>query len=147
MPRNLHVLLFMSALSGAIPGQAYQANCIWCAVLLVLPPLGQADISPFGKNLSQAETPAPAPCPKGRRSTLLHDPVITVALPPFRLIRLFLFISPARFFRYSSSINARSQNHHMIAPVIQHQNQHSQYGDKRYNRKYYHCLYRLFRGD
>jgi hypothetical protein len=50
--------------------QTHRANRIWCAVLLVLPPLGQADISPFGKNLSQAASTAPFPAPKAfsRRS-------------------------------------------------------------------------------
>jgi len=70
---------------------AYWTGRIWCAVLLVLPPLGQADISPFGKNLSQAASAAPAPCPKERFPPLLPDPVITLALFPFRRTRLFLF--------------------------------------------------------
>jgi len=95
-------LFDISVFSDLIPDPAYRADCIWCAVLLVLPPLGQADISPFGKNLSQAAQGAPTPCPKGRFSPLLPDPVIILALFPSRRTRLFFFISPAWFFRYSS---------------------------------------------
>jgi hypothetical protein len=47
---------------------------------------------------------APAPCPKGRFPPLLPDPVITLALLPFHRTRLFFFISPAWFFRYSSPL-------------------------------------------
>ena len=54
------VLSYKSALSGIILGPAYRANSIWCAVLLVLPPLGQADISSFGKNLLQVASAATA---------------------------------------------------------------------------------------
>jgi hypothetical protein len=93
---------FYLALFDLTPELAFQANCIKCAVLLVLPPLGQADILPFGKNLLQAAPAAPAPCPKGLWAPLLSDTVITLTLLLFRRIRLFFFISPAWFFRYSS---------------------------------------------
>jgi len=117
-------LFDISVLSDVIPDPAYRADCIWCAVLLVLPPLGQADISPFGKNLSQAATPAHAPCSKDRWPSLLPGPVITLALFVFRGIGLFFFISPTLLFRYSGPLNVRRQDHHLIAPVIQRPNQH-----------------------
>jgi len=94
--------------SSVIPGSACRTKRIRWAVLLVLPPLGQADISPFGKNLSQVATPAPAPCTKDRWPPLLPDPVITLALFLFRRIRLFFFILPAWFFRYSRPLAMRA---------------------------------------
>jgi len=90
-----------------------------------LPPLGQADISPFGKNLLPAAPAAPAPCPKDRWPPLLSDSVITLALFLFRRIRLFFLISPAWFFHYSNPLDASPQNHHLIAPVIQQPSQHN----------------------
>jgi hypothetical protein len=116
-------LFDISVFSDLIPDPAYRADCIWCAVLLVLPPLGQADISPFGKNLLQSATPALAPCTKDRWPSLLPGPVITLALFLFRRIKLFFFISPILLFRYSGLLNVRHQSHHLIAPVIQSPNQ------------------------
>jgi hypothetical protein len=63
-----------------------------------LPPIGQADISPFGKNLLQVASAVLAPCSKDRWPLPLPDPVIILTLFPFRRIRLFFFISPAWFF-------------------------------------------------
>ena len=99
---------FYLALSDLTPELAFRATCIKCAVLLVLPPLGQANILPFGKNLLQAAPDAPAPCPKGLWAPLLSDTVITLTLLLFRRIRLFFFISPAWFFRYSSASAMRA---------------------------------------
>jgi hypothetical protein len=83
-----------------------------------LSPLGQADISPFGKNLSQAATAAPAPCTKYRWPPLLPSPVITIAFFLFRHIRLLFFISPTLLFRDSGPVDVRHQSRHLIAPVI-----------------------------
>jgi len=57
-----------------------------CALLLVLLPLGQADISPFSKNLSQAASTTPSPCPKGLWPPLLANPIITPAFFLFHII-------------------------------------------------------------
>jgi hypothetical protein len=56
-----------------------------------LPPLGQADISPFIENLLQAASVAPCPTPKAFDNSFCQKPVINLALFLFRRIRLFLF--------------------------------------------------------
>ena len=88
-----------SVLSGIFPSLADGANRFGCAVLLVLPPLGQADILPFVKNLSRAASPTPPlPCPKGRWQPPLFNPVITLALFLFRIIRFFFLMLLVWFF-------------------------------------------------
>jgi hypothetical protein len=56
-----------------------------------LPPIGQADISPFEKNLSHAATAA-APCPKG------YWPPLCLILSSLWLC--FLFAAPGFSFSY-----------------------------------------------
>jgi len=82
---------------------AYWTGRIWCAVLLVLPPLGQADISPFRKNLSQAAAAAPAPFTKDRLPQLLPGSVILALFLFCSTIRLFFFISRTLLLRYSGA--------------------------------------------
>jgi hypothetical protein len=119
-------------LFGTLPNPAYRAICIWCAVLLVLPPLGQVDISSFSKNLSQAASAATSPFHNGLCAVLSQSTVVTLAFCLFHIIRLFFFILSAWFFLLFWLFINHNKYHYVNAPAIKHTNQQNKQGDRGY---------------
>ena len=78
----------ISVLFGIFPYPACWAICIWWAVLLVMAPLGQVDISPFSKNLSQAAYATTCP------STKAFEPFLA---NPLSSLWLFVFFTSSGF--------------------------------------------------